>query len=64
MTQTISKKRVESIIIPPGNLYQEKRISQSYDATLLCTTCEEDSMYRVPGTRVYVCEICGAVEYR
>jgi ribosomal protein L37AE/L43A len=64
MTQTISKKRVESIIIPPGNLYQEKRIAVNYAPTLMCTTCEEEIMQRVPGTRVYICEQCGAVEYR
>jgi hypothetical protein len=63
MTQTISKKRVETIILP-GNINQEKRIAINYASTLMCTTCEEEIMQRVQGTRVYICEQCGAVEYR
>jgi len=63
MTQTISKKRVE-IIILPGNTHQEKRIADNYAPNLLCTTCEEECMIRIYGTRVYVCEQCGSVEYR
>lgn len=63
--QLISReKRKEIVVIPQGTIYQEKRIANNYAPTLMCTTCEEEIMQRVPGTRVYVCEICGAVEYR
>jgi hypothetical protein len=63
MIQPISRENVV-IPIPQGNVYQEKRIAENYASTLLCTTCEEDSMIRIYGTRTYVCELCGSVEQR